>query len=84
MLQYLQLDNPQWGMPLPPPHDRAITHEPRAELIHEVNPAYLSYWKKLGYESVLVNNRVYLNHLYGEMRILITLDITNDGATSPA
>ncbi len=49
MLQYLQLDNPQWGMPLPPPHDRAITHEPRAELIHEVNPAYLSYWNPDGF-----------------------------------
>ena len=44
MAQTLQLNNPQWGIPLPLPHDRAITHEPRAELIHEVNPAYLSYW----------------------------------------
>ncbi len=44
MAQTLQLNNPQWGIPLPLPNDRAITHEPRAELIHEVNPAYLSYW----------------------------------------
>lgn len=49
MTQLLQLDNPHWGIPLPLPHDRAITHEPRAELIHEVNPAYLSYWNPDGF-----------------------------------
>ncbi len=49
MAQTLQLDNPQWAIPLPLPHDQAITHEPRAELIHEVNPAYLSYWNPDGF-----------------------------------
>jgi transposase len=44
----LQLDNPKWGISVPLPHERAITHEPRPELIQEVNPAYLSYWNPDG------------------------------------
>lgn len=48
MVQNLHLDTAEWGFPLPLPVDRAVTHKPRAELIHEVNPAYLSYWNPDG------------------------------------